>query len=54
MNYRGINFLQVPSFKGQGLWEKRQGLNPTIGAWLIDGQIIGNEIGMFKPNLVKY
>lgn len=54
MNYRNINFLQVPCFKGQGLWEKRKGLSPTIGGWLVDGKIEGNKITQFKPELFTY
>ncbi len=55
MHYRDINFLQVPSFKDQGLWEKRQGLNPVIGGWLVNGHITGEgSIDNFKPQLFTY
>lgn len=54
MNYRGINFNQVPCFKGQGLWEKRLGLNPTIGGWIIDGQIQSGKVNRYKPTLFTY
>lgn len=54
MHYRGIDFLQTPCFKDAGLWEKRKGLNPTIGAWIIDGKSNGTEIQNFKPDLFTF
>ena len=54
MHYRGIHFLQTPCFKGQGNWEKRKGLNPTIGGWLVEGQIVGDRISQFKPELFTF
>lgn len=53
MCYRGIHFLQVPCTKGQGLWEKRLGINPTIGGWLVDATIMGRHIERFKPELIQ-
>jgi predicted phosphodiesterase len=54
MNYRDINFLQVPCFKGQGLWEARKGLNPTIGGWIVEGKIDDGTVTEFNPTLFKY
>lgn len=54
MYYRRIHFNQVPSFKGQGIWEKRLGLNPTIGGWIIDGQVQGGKVNRYKPTLFTY
>lgn len=56
MHYRGIEFLQAPCFKDAGVWEKRKGLNPTIGAWLVDARLDGDlrKIETFKPNLMNF
>lgn len=54
MHYRGIEFLQVPCFKDAGYFEKRLGLNPTIGAWIIDGKTNGETIQNFKPDLFTF
>jgi len=54
MNYRGIEFLQVPCFKDAGYFEKRLGLNPTIGAWIIEGKTNGETIQNFKPDLFTF
>ena len=54
MNYRGIDFLQVPCFKDAGYFEKRLGLNPTIGAWIIEGKTNGETIQNFKPDLFTF
>jgi len=54
MNYRDINFLQVPCFKDQSLWEARKGLNPTIGGWLVEGVINDGRITKFKPELFTF
>ncbi len=54
MHYRGIHFLQVPAFKDQGTWEKRLGLNPTIGAWIVSGSIKGGVVTSFKPELYTF
>lgn len=54
MNYRGIEFLQVPCFKDAGYFEKRLGLNPTIGAWIIEGKTNGETIQDFKPDLFTF
>ena len=54
MAYRGIHFLQTPCFKDQGTWEKRLGLNPTIGAWIVKGSIKNGVITSFKPELFTF
>lgn len=54
MHYRGIEFLQVPCFKDAGYFEKRLGLNPTIGAWIIEGKTNGETIQNFKPDLFTF
>lgn len=54
MHYRGIEFIQAPCFKDQGLWEKSLGLNPTIGGWIVDGHISGGNVDKFKPNLFTF
>lgn len=52
MRYRNIDFLQVPSFKDDGQFEKRLGLSSTIGGWLVDAQIgEGGKITRFQPEL---
>lgn len=54
MHYRGIDFIQVPCFKDAGYFEKRLGLNPTIGAWIVDGQTNGEVVQNFKPDLFTF
>ena len=58
MHYRNIDFLQVPCFKDAGAWEKRLGLNPTVGAWEVDVRISdgdeGHRIEQFTPELHTY
>lgn len=53
MEYRGIHFLQAPCTKNIGLWEKRVGLNPVNGGWLVDLRLAheGPHIERFKPEL---
>lgn len=55
MRYRGIHFVQAPCFKDQGLFEKRLGLNPTIGGWIVEARL-GNDsqIETFKPELFTF
>lgn len=55
MHYRGIQFLQAPCFKEAGLFEKRLGLSPTLGGWLVSAEVSnhGGHINSFKPTLVK-
>jgi hypothetical protein len=56
MHYRGIDFIQAPCFKDAGLFEKRVGLNPTIGAWVVDAKLTDDKesIRSFKPNLFQF
>lgn len=55
MHYRNVHFVQAPCFKGAGIWEKRLGLNPTIGGWLVEGKISENgRIDRFKPELFRF
>lgn len=54
MRYRNIHFMQVPCYKDAGGWEKRLGLNPTIGGWIVDARIEGDKITSFKPELHTY
>jgi len=58
MYYRNIHFLQVPCFKDAGGWERRLGLNPTIGAWIVEAKIGDGEGGAriesFTPQLHTY
>lgn len=55
MHYRNVHFVQAPCFKGAGIWEKRKGLNPTIGGWLIEGKISDyGTIDQFKPELFRF
>jgi predicted phosphodiesterase len=51
MYYRGIHFIQAPTFKNQGLWERRMGLNPVVGGWIVEAAVYGDRIGWFKPQL---
>lgn len=54
MCYRGIHFVQAPSTKDMGLWEKSLGFNSTLGGWIVDAEISteGNHINKFKPQLL--
>ena len=55
MHYRNVNFIQAPCFKDAGIFEKRLGLNPTIGAWIIEGKISDQgNISKFKPELITF
>jgi len=56
MHYRGIEFLQAPCFKDAGLWEKRLGMNPTIGAWMVDAVLSDDTqfINSFQPHLFHF
>lgn len=54
MHYRGMDFVQVPCFKGAGNFEKRLGMNPTIGGWVIDGKTNGEVVYQFDPQLHSF
>lgn len=55
MFYRGIHFLQIPCTKEAGLWEKRLGINPVMGGWIIEAHLNSDEkIERFKPELFKF
>jgi predicted phosphodiesterase len=55
MNYRNVHFLQIPCFKDGGIFERRLGLNPTIGAWMVDAKISSEGgISQFKPQLFTF
>lgn len=54
MYYRNIHFFQVPCFKDAGLWEKRLGLNPTIGGWMVEATIGDGQIKKMKPELYTF
>lgn len=56
MDYRNVHFLQVPAFKDSGIWEKRLGLNPTTGGWLVDARISqeGPNIERMRPTLFTF
>ena len=49
-------FVQAPCFKDAGLWEKRKGLNPTIGGWLVDAQLSSDlqALESFSPQLFTF
>lgn len=54
MHYRNVHFLQVPSLKDAGLWEKRKGMNSVVGGWLVEGKISSQgNLARFKPELLK-
>lgn len=56
MHYRGVEFVQVPSFKDSGLWEKRLGMNSVLGGWIVDVKLSDDEqrINQFTPNLFTF
>jgi len=56
MYYRGIHFLQTPCFKDIGIYEKRKGLNPTIGFWVVTVKLNDNlnRIASFSPKLYAF
>jgi predicted phosphodiesterase len=55
MNYRGVDFIQVPCFKDPSLqFEKRLGLVSCIGGWIVDGKSNGETVREFQPRLVKF
>ena len=55
MHYRNVHFIQAPCFKDAGVWEKRLGLNPTVGGWIVEGKI-GDEgkIQRFRSELFEF
>jgi predicted phosphodiesterase len=55
MNYRGVDFVQVPCFKDPSLqFEKRLGLTSNIGGWIIEGKSNGEQVRDFNPRLVLF
>lgn len=55
MHYRNVHFMQAPAFKDAGIWEKRLGLNPTIGGWIVEGHITDyGDVDRFKPELFTF
>ena len=55
MYYRNIHFLQAPCTKDAGIYEKRKGINPTIGGWLVEATISTNgEVNRFRPELMSF
>lgn len=55
MNYRGVDFIQVPCFKDASLqFEKRLGLNSNIGGWIIEGKSNGEIVKEFNPRLITF
>lgn len=55
MNYRGIDFVQVPCFKDPSLqFEKRLGFTSNIGGWIIEGKNNGETVREFTPRLVTF
>ena len=55
-HYKGVEVLNVPSFKDDGLWERRLGLTGTVGGWIVEGTMEedGEKIRRFKPELVTF
>ena len=56
MHYRGIDFIQAGCFKDAGIWERRLGLNPVIGGWIVEGKMTddSSEIERFNPHLFTF
>lgn len=55
-HYKGVEVLNVPSFKDDGLWERRLGLTGVIGGWIIEGKLNddGTRIERFCPELITF
>lgn len=55
-HYKGTEALSVPSFKEDGLWERRFGFSSVVGGWMVemDTNSDGTKIDRFKPELVNY
>ncbi len=51
MHYRNLNFIQAPSFKENGQFEKRLGLHSTIGGWIVDAKVGDGKLTRFQPEL---
>jgi len=56
MYYRNVHFIQAPCFKDAGIYEKRKGLNPSIGGWIVDATISphSDRIERFTPELFTF
>lgn len=55
VNYRGVDFVQVPCFKDQSLqFERRLGMTSNIGGWIVDGKTNGERVEEFTPRLVTF
>ena len=54
MLYRNVHFIQSPCFKDSGYFEKRLGMAPNIGGWIIDMHIGANGIDQLQPTLFNY
>ena len=55
-HYKGVEVLNVPSFKDDGLWERRLGLTGTVGGWIVEGTLdeSGENIRRFQPELFTF
>jgi len=56
MHYRAIDFLQVPCFKGEGIFERRSGWNNVVGMWVVEATLFSDmeAVQKFKPELVRF
>ena len=55
-HFKGVEVLSVPSFKDNGLWERRLGLTGVVGGWVVEGKLNdeGTRIDRFRPELVTF
>jgi predicted phosphodiesterase/biotin operon repressor len=56
MHYRNLHFLQVPSLKDPGVWERRLGLNTTLGFWVVNATLSDDLafLQKFQPELFTF
>jgi hypothetical protein len=55
-HYKGTETVSVPSFKDDGLWERRLGFSSVVGGWIVEADITddGQKIRRFRPELVNF
>ena len=55
-HYKGTEAVSVPSFKDDGLWERRLGFSSVVGGWIVEADVTddGQKIRRFRPELVNF
>ena len=55
-HYKGTEMISVPSFKDDGLWERRLGFSSIVGGWIVEADVTddGQKIRRFRPELINF